>query len=59
MDPQVAIPPGFDLHPVDEEDTQRPRAIGLGGQALGIAWEDLEELRLEGLSGAGVSPQLM
>ena len=34
---------------------QAPQAVGMGGSGLGLGWENLEELELNGLSLIGVS----
>lgn len=49
---QQVIPKGSELGLTNDTGV---RAIGREGLALGAAWEDLEELQLEGLSLQGVS----
>lgn len=52
---QQSAPPGFETTIAMEPREGRARATGMKGMALGVAWEDLEELSLDNLSAQGVS----
>lgn len=52
---QQSAPPGFELAYTPEPGEGRARATGMKGLALGVAWEDLDELFLDNLSAQGVS----
>lgn len=57
-DLQQAAPPGIAFPQIGDapETTKlRAKAIGFNGLALGIGWENLEVLQVEGLSSQGVS----
>lgn len=55
---QQSAPPGFESMSTPEPGDGRARATGMKGMALGVAWEDLEELSLDNLSAQGVSGAL-
>ncbi|KAL1408027.1 hypothetical protein Q8F55_004824 [Vanrija albida] len=55
-DLQQAAPPGIafpELGDTGEPSKPRAKAVGFNGLALGIGWENLEALQLEGLSSQG------